>query len=311
MAVLNHRAFDSLRGCAGAQVKAVALRADPAPIDPFPRLQLMHQPLVQGKNRMLQGLCRPMRCVMAIVGMTVAPLTLLAQTSLHPETLPQTPLQQAQPLQTRPPALPPARLPARRPAYLQAQLDTALLAHAAGRMRQAQRLFERLALQQVPAAQYSLAVMHLNHDMPGADLRSARRWLERAARAGFVTAQHDLGQALEAGTWGRPNLVLAHDWYERAAVAGSAAAQLAMGTAHYLGRGRPRDGARAAHWFREAAKAGDVGAMYLLASMYEKGEGLDTDLRLARYWYEKAAAQGDEAAPGKLIEVDKRLQALE
>ena len=47
--------------------------------------------------------------------------------------------------------------------------------------------------------------------------------------------------------------------------------------------------------------------MYLLASMYEQGDGVERDLRLARYWYEAAARGGDVAAPGKVLEMERRL----
>ncbi len=190
------------------------------------------------------------------------------------------------------------------PPALQAGLDRALLDYGSGRLQPAARAFQHLARQEVPVAQYNLAVMHLRQELPGASPLQARRWMQRAANAGFVTAQHGLGQALESGAFGRRDLVLAHDWYQRAAEAGSVDAQLALGTAYYLGRGRAADSAQAAHWFREAAKGGDVGAMYLLASMYEKGAGIAADRRLARYWYAAAAAQGDEAAPGKVKDLD-------
>ncbi len=188
----------------------------------------------------------------------------------------------------------------------QMRLDAAVLAYESGRLPVARRDFQALAQQGVPAAQYNLAVMHLQREMPRPDAREARRLLTRAARGGFVTAQFMLGQGLETGQLGPRDMVLAHQWYEVAALNGSVPAQVAMGTAFYLGRGRAKDAARALHWFREAAKGGDVGAMYLLASMYEQGDGVDTDLRLARYWYGLAAQQGDDAAPAKVREIDAK-----
>jgi uncharacterized protein len=118
-----------------------------------------------------------------------------------------------------------------------------------------------------------------------------------------------LGQAWEGGQFGRTSLPESLLWYERAAEAGSADAQVAAATAYYLGRGVRQDRAAAARWYREAAKAGDVGAQYLVAAMYESGDGLPADLRLARYWYDVAAKNGDVAAPGKVRELDARLNA--
>lgn len=191
----------------------------------------------------------------------------------------------------------------------QSRLDAAVLAYEAGEMSKAQRVFEKLNQEGVPAAAYNLAVMHLSGEAVQPDLAKARQLLTRAAQGGFVTAQFMLAQALETGQLGSRELVLAHQWYEVAALSGSVEAKLAMGTAFYLGRGRPKDPARAAHWFREAAKGGDMGAMYLLASMYEQGDGVEKDLRLARYWYAIAASQGDDAAPGKVAEMDARMAA--
>ncbi len=196
------------------------------------------------------------------------------------------------------------------PPALQNKLDLAVIEHASGRFDAARLAFETLAKQNVPAAQFNLAVMHLQKQVPHPDVSAARKLLNSAARGGFVTAQVMLARSLENGDLGPRNLPLAHRWYLAAAQAGDLEAQLAMGTAHFLGRGVKKDSALAASWFREAAKAGDVGAMYLLASMYEQGDGLDQDLRLARYWYDAAAKAGDPAAPGKLKEVDEKMAAV-
>jgi len=191
----------------------------------------------------------------------------------------------------------------------QSRLDAAVLVYEAGERVKAQRAFEALEREGVPAAAYNLAVMHLSGEAAPASPAKARQLLTRAAQGGFVTAQFMLAQALETGQLGGRELALAHQWYEVAALSGSVEAKLAMGTAFYLGRGRPKDPARAVHWFREAAKGGDIGAMYLLASMYEQGDGVEADLRLARYWYAVAASQGDDAAPGKVKEMDAKMAA--
>ena len=193
------------------------------------------------------------------------------------------------------------------PEALQARLDRAVLDYESGRHRKARQVFEALAARHVPAAEFNLALMHLQGDVPRPSRAQGRRLLERAAAGGFVTAQLMLAQQLETGDFsGRRDLVAANRWYEQAALAGSVDAQLAIGTAFYLGRGAPKDPARAAQWFREAAKGGDIGAMYLLASMYEQGDGLERDLRLARYWYEAAARLRRRPAPGKVKELDAR-----
>lgn len=212
--------------------------------------------------------------------------------------------------QPQPRTLPPA---------LQAELDAAVSAHAAGRTAEARAAFETLARREVPAALYNLGLMHLRGEARGSaaeaasapftDRAESERLLLRAAGGGFVTAMLLLAECYETGRFGpdKRDLALAHDWYEQAAAYGSVNAQLAMGTAHYLGRGRPKDSALALQWYRQAANGGDIGAMYLVASIYEHGEGVPVDLRLARHWYERAALGGDEAAPGKLQEVQRKL----
>jgi len=157
------------------------------------------------------------------------------------------------------------------------------------------------------ASTQTIAVMHLHGEMPRPDRAEALRLLKSAAESGFVTAQLMLGQSYENGQFGARDLTSAMRWYEKAAHNGSVEAQVAMGTAFYLGRGVKKEFTEAARWYREAAQGGDVGAQYLLASMYEQGDGVVRDLRLARYWYEIAAKNGDEAAPGKVKELDRKL----
>jgi TPR repeat protein len=192
---------------------------------------------------------------------------------------------------------------------LRARVDAAVALYEAGRRAEAARVFAALARQGVPAAQFNLGVMHLKRELPGATPAEAERWLMLAARGGFVTAMFTLGRALEGGELGRVDLAAAHDWYEVAAERGSVDAMVAIGTAFYLGRGRAHDAVRAAGWYREAARGGDVGAQYLIASMYESGDGVAQDLRLALYWYREAARRGDEAAPGKVHEIERRLES--
>lgn len=188
-------------------------------------------------------------------------------------------------------------------------LAEAIGRYGRGEVQAAREAFEALSRQGVPAADYNLALMHLNGDLAGGAAEAARL-MQRAAEAGFVTAMHGLGALHEQGRLGRPDLAQALVWYLRAAAAGSIDAQVAAGTAYYLGRGTPRDYVQAAHWYREAAKGGDVGAQYLIASMYETGLGVGQDLRLARYWYEAAARNGDDAARGKLQEMERALSGL-
>lgn len=186
-------------------------------------------------------------------------------------------------------------------------LTEAIGLYGRGDIEGARRAFEALSRQGVPAADYNLALMHLDGDLPGG-APEALRLMTRAAEAGFVTAIYGVGQLYEQGRLGKPDLERAFAWHLRAAIAGSVDAQVAVATAYYLGRGAEEDAAKAAHWYREAAKGGDVGAQYLIGSMYETGLGVERDLRLARYWYAAAADNGDVAAAAKVEALDRELK---
>jgi uncharacterized protein len=191
----------------------------------------------------------------------------------------------------------------------QPALDAAVAAYEQRQYKTARAAFERLAKQNVPAANYNLAVMHLRGEVPRSSATRALALMTRAAEAGFVTAMAGLGELYERGAPGVPaNPALSAQWTEKAAEAGSVESQLAIGTAHYLGRGAALDKPRAARWFRQAAQAGDVGAQYLYAAMLETGDGVPQDLNEARYWYAAAARSGDDAAPFKVMELDAKLQ---
>jgi uncharacterized protein len=193
-------------------------------------------------------------------------------------------------------------------AAAQPALDAAVAAYEQRHYKTARSAFERLAQQNVPAANYNLAVMHLRGEVPRPNFPKALALMTRAAEAGFVTAMAGLGELYERGAPGVPvNRALSAQWTEKAAEAGSVESQLALGTAHYLGRGAPLDKARAARWYSRAAQTGDVGAQYLYASMLETGDGVPQDLQEARYWYAAAARSGDDAAPFKVKELDAKL----
>jgi len=195
-------------------------------------------------------------------------------------------------------------------AHADARLDRALAAYERGDFATARTAFERLAKDGVPAADYTLAVMHLRGELPDATPREALRLMARAADAGFVTAMVGLGELYERG-----EAPLARDltqsvlWFRRAAEAGSLEGQLAVATAFYLGRGAVLDKTQAARWYRLAAQQGDGGAMYLFASMCESGDGIERDLAEARYWYAAAARNGETGAAEKARAIEKKLSA--
>jgi TPR repeat protein len=193
-------------------------------------------------------------------------------------------------------------------ALAQTPLDAAVAAYRRGDLTQARSAFLQLSAQGVPAADYNLAVMHLQREMPAASDAEALRLMTRAAEAGFVTAMVGLAELHELGGAGlKVDLMQSVLWSRRAAEAGSVDAQVAMGTAHFLGRGAAKDVSLAARWFRLAAQAGDVGAMFLVASLYESGEGVPRDLAEARYWYSAAARNGEPGAELKVKELDAKL----
>ncbi len=182
-------------------------------------------------------------------------------------------------------------------------IESGYAAYARGDLVEAAREFTRLAQGGNRLAQFNLAVMHANNEVPDASTQTALLLLRVAAERGLTQAMYALGESYETGTLTPKDLAASAQWYRRAADAGHDAAAVAIATAYYLGRGVAHDDALAARYFLQAANAGDVGAQYIYASMCETGTGIARDRRLAQYWYAIAARNGDIGAAIKAREL--------
>lgn len=97
------------------------------------------------------------------------------------------------------------------------------------------------------------------------DLRQAFRLFLRLAMSGVAVAQFQVGCMFDQGQGVRPDAVLAARWYRTAAQQGHAPAQHQLALLYERGRGVPRDRRRAVHWLRLAAGQGFDPALIHLA----------------------------------------------
>ena len=187
------------------------------------------------------------------------------------------------------------------PTRADADFAVAEVALARGDIARAVKLYDALAHQGFPLAQFNLAVLLSQGDAP--DRPGALLLLHTAAAHGYAPAMYALGQAFEYGLLGTRDLAQSTRWYEQAAGLGDNEAALSAGLAYYMGRGAPQDMTIAAGYLLQAARAGDVAAQYIYARMCETGDGVAQDLRIAAYWYQAAAKNGDVGAAIKAREL--------
>lgn len=134
--------------------------------------------------------------------------------------------------------------------------NVGLRAYQQGDFAKAKRIWEPLASEGEPHAQYQLGFM----------------------------AQHGLGQP-----WSNAR---AANHYRRAAEAGLPEAQLALGELYLRGMGVEQDAQIAAQWYLRAAQAGHAEAQYQYALLVLHGEGVAQQFDTALAWFEAAAVGG-------------------
>lgn len=138
--------------------------------------------------------------------------------------------------------------------------DVALRAYQQGDFARAIRIWEPLAAEGEPRAQYQLGFM----------------------------AQHGLGQP-----WSNSR---AANYYRRAAEAGLPEAQLALGELYLRGLGVEQDAETAVRWYHRAAESGYAAAQYRYALQLLHGEGVEQQFDEALTWLEAASAGGVDRA---------------
>lgn len=198
---------------------------------------------------------------------------------------------------------------------------------------EAESLFRKAAEQDNVGAQYYVGVCCFEK---GA-YEEAHTWLTKAAEQNIPEAQYLLALLYEEGAGTVQNYSEAFRWYHNAALNGMAKAQYYTGLYYVKGKGTEASSADAIIWFRKAAeqnhpaaqhylatllasvednytealewweKAGKQGvyeASFMAAVCYEKGYGTDINILQAMVWYLKADEQGH---PGAKVKYDELL----
>jgi hypothetical protein len=119
----------------------------------------------------------------------------------------------------------------------------------------------RLAENNDPVAEYTLAQMYAHGDGVPRNEVEARAWLERAAEHGNAEAQYEMGMALREGRDVVQDYEGAFKWLQLAAENGNARAQYEFGYMYRLGMGMPVDNFKAYVWFNLAAARGNTDAV--------------------------------------------------
>jgi TPR repeat protein len=124
------------------------------------------------------------------------------------------------------------------------------------------------------------------------DYATAKRLWDKLAMENDPAAMTNLGIMYEKGLGVKQDVKAAETLYLRAANLGYAQAQFDLGNLYYNGNGIDRDYKQAGRWYMAAAMSGHLRAQYYLAQMYENGEGVKADNVNALKWYLKAADGG-------------------
>ncbi len=179
-----------------------------------------------------------------------------------------------------------------------ARYEEGLLAYRTGDIGRARDIWQSLADEGHPIAQYSLGKLY---DIGGApvqaDQRKAAEWYRKAALQGIAAAQNNLALMYAQGLGGIPqNLAKAAKLWHAAAESGHPVAQYNIGLAYFNGDGVAMNREQAVDWFRSAGDAGIADAQFVLGQLYRQGTVVPRDAQKARHWYQMAMAQGHDGA---------------
>lgn len=132
------------------------------------------------------------------------------------------------------------------------------------------------------------------------DIRGAREIWEKMAADGDAQAMNNLGVLYDQGHGVEPDPGRAAHFFAQSANAGNPAGMSNYGRLLEQGRGIPMNPAEAARWFDLAARKGQAEAQYNLGLLYENGRGVDRDEGAAAAWYSRAASQNQKDALARL-----------
>lgn len=112
------------------------------------------------------------------------------------------------------------------------------------------------------------------------------------ATQGDPAAQYTIGWMYESGQGVTKDFKKAIYWYQKAAMQGNPAAQYVAATMYAKGAGIEQDDSQALHYFLLAAKQGDAISQYQAGNYYLKAIGTKQDIKQSIYWYQQSAEQG-------------------
>ena len=171
-------------------------------------------------------------------------------------------------------------------------------------------IFQKLATEGLPEAQYNLGVCYDNGYGIQQDYKKAVYWYEKAAMQGIAIAQCNLGVCYYNGYGIQQDYKKAVYWYEKAAMQGDDDAQFNLALCYKNGKGIQQDDKKAVYWYEKAAMQGHARAQFTLALCYKNGEGIQQDDKKAVYWYKKGAAmQGNTDALLNVGRIDDAIKA--
>lgn len=201
-----------------------------------------------------------------------------------------------------------------------APLDDGIAAFQRGEFSAARSIFEPLAQNGDPVAQYYLGDLIVRFAIDRQKPEGVI-WLRQSAEAGVPDAMNQLATILAEGRIVAQDQRKANELFMQAASLGYLPAYNNLGLRSYRGVGRPPDPVDASEWFRLAADQGFAEAQFNLAVMYAGGEGVKFDLVEAYLWMTLAMKQGHPQAtqqrpailkamsPAQIQEGEKRLRA--
>lgn len=142
-------------------------------------------------------------------------------------------------------------------------------------------------------AQFNFAQMLTDRDPSDAGLERAVQYYEKAADAGLADAQYAMAQVYRYGTGGKTaDAEQSLQWLERAASQNYDTAQIELGTLLVEGEAATRDPKAGFAWLMRAAAAGNPAAQNRIAKLYRAGIGVDPDRVTAVAWYLRARRAG-------------------
>jgi TPR repeat protein len=155
-------------------------------------------------------------------------------------------------------------------------------------------LFQRLANQGNPIAQYNLAVMY-DYGLASNNHSQMVTWYLKAAEQGISQAQFSLGILYSQGREVNYDLEQAVFWLKKSASQDNIDAQSFLGAMYVDGFGVERDYELANQLFTKAAEKGDPVAQYNLGMSFLKGRGVIQDFIEAHKWLNIASVKDLDA----------------